>query len=86
MISPFLEVILLSIFARLQLFGCCKKVREFLVIGCFVFEQNSHSLLSTLKWRSKVSKQEDTMPGVSSNVKLGEICVFIKNGKWKIGS
>ena len=48
------------LFARLQFFGCCKKVKEFLMIGYFAFAKSSHSLQRAL-------------------------CVFMRNGKLKIG-
>ena len=37
------------------------------------------------KFEKQTRKQEDTLPEISSDVKLGEIGVFMRNGKLKIG-
>ena len=72
------------LFARLQLLGCCKKVKEFLVIGYFASEKDSHYLQRARILKNKLVSK-NTLPEISSDVKLDEIYVFMGNGKWKIG-
>ena len=49
-----------------------------------ILEKQPFSSEST-NFEKQTRMREDTLPEISSDVKLDEICAFMRNGKWKIG-